>query len=68
MRIETSKKSVTNPLLICFFFFSLVVAKNPGKARKLEFERESLEKKFRADGKIVVSEQGIELMPSFPEV
>ena len=29
---------------------------------------EVLEKKFRVDGKIVVSEQGIELMPSFPEV
>ena len=29
---------------------------------------EVLEKKFRVDGAIVVSEQGIELMPSFPEV
>ena len=29
---------------------------------------EVLEKKFRADGKIVVSDQGIELMPSFPDV
>ncbi len=29
---------------------------------------EILEKKFKADGKIVVSAQGIELMPSFPDV